>query len=315
MSRGPKLTAAIVVIMTIVVATSTVAYLRHAQQNRETLALFYQSDPRDFEPVPKPGVNDWLAWHHESVQTFEQFLREPHNVPNAQRHVIYIQPLDAIGDDRALLEKLRLFAEAFFDTEVRLLPPLRLDLTKVRHRDNAFTKTFQLHTADILKMLRPALPADAFCLLGVTMTDLYPDDSWNFVFGVAELKDRIGVYSFARFDPMNDPFHPELRFQRDTVILRRACRVLAHETGHMFGIRHCTFYRCLMNGANHLDESDSQPLHLCPVDFQKLQSSVRFDPLPHTRRLADVTRELGFADEAKWYSKRVRHVTDPTMSP
>ena len=30
------------------------------------------------------------------------------------------------------------------------------------------------------------------------MTDLYLDDRWNFVFGQASLRGRIGVFSFAR---------------------------------------------------------------------------------------------------------------------
>jgi len=36
-------------------------------------------------------------------------------------------------------------------------------------------------TTDILSLLVRLLAADAFILLGVTMADLYPDASWNFV--------------------------------------------------------------------------------------------------------------------------------------
>jgi len=38
-------------------------------------------------------------------------------------------------------------------------------------------------------------------MLSVTMVDIYPRDSWNFVFGLASLKDRTGVFSFKRYDP------------------------------------------------------------------------------------------------------------------
>lgn len=31
------------------------------------------------------------------------------------------------------------------------------------------------------------MPKDAFCIVGITMIDLYPKDSWNFVFGQASL--------------------------------------------------------------------------------------------------------------------------------
>jgi len=95
------------------------------------------------------------------------------------------------------------------------------------------------------------------------MTDLYPEPSWNFVFGQASLRERVGVYSFARYD---SAFYGEAR-DRDyeTLLLRRSCKVLAHETGHMFGLAHCIYFNCLMNGSNHLAESDRRPLHLCPV--------------------------------------------------
>ena len=56
-------------------------------------------------------------------------------------------------------------------------------------------------STDVLNFLRTKLPSDAFCILAVTMEDLYPDPTWNFVFGQASLTERIGVYSFARYDP------------------------------------------------------------------------------------------------------------------
>src|SRR5258708_2616267 len=118
-------------------------------------------------------------------------------------------------------------------------------------------------------MLRTRLPADAFAMIGITMLDLYPGPGWNFVFRQAYLRDRVGVYSFARYDPK---FYGEApAAEARDLIFRRSCKVLAHETSHMFGIQHCIWYRCLMNGSNHLAESDVRPLHLCPVDLLKLQ--------------------------------------------
>ena len=38
-------------------------------------------------------------------------------------------------------------------------------------------------------------------LKGVTLRDLYPSPEWNYVFGEASIKDRVGIYSFARYDP------------------------------------------------------------------------------------------------------------------
>ncbi|KAA0254364.1 hypothetical protein FBQ97_18045 [Acidobacteria bacterium ACD] len=126
------------------------------------------------------------------------------------------------------------------------------------------------------------------------MEDLYAGPSWNFVFGQASLTERVGVYSFARYAPESGsaPAHAPLL---------RACKVLAHEAGHLFGLWHCIYYACLMNGSNHLAELDRRPLHLCPVCLRKLQSSSRFDVTERYRRLRDLCCEAGFDDEAAWF--------------
>ena len=86
------------------------------------------------------------------------------------------------------------------------------------------------------------------------MYDLYPDPAWEYVFGQASSQDRVGIYSFARYDPL---FWGEKRTPEAKVdLLIRSIGVLLHETCHMFGLSHCIYYRCLMNGANNLTESD-----------------------------------------------------------
>lgn len=51
----------------------------------------------------------------------------------------------------------------------------------------------------------------------------------------------------------------------------RFLQVMTHEVCHMFGLKHCIWMQCLMNGSNHLEESDRRPPHLCPVCLRKLQ--------------------------------------------
>jgi len=46
----------------------------------------------DFQPVPVPGPQDWLAVHREPGQTFDDFRRSQAHRPDAQRRVIYLQP-------------------------------------------------------------------------------------------------------------------------------------------------------------------------------------------------------------------------------
>lgn len=56
-------------------------------------------------------------------------------------------------------------------------------------------------------------------------------------------------------------------------------KVSAHELIHTFGVHHCIYYECLMNGSNNLDEADHRPMELCPVDLRKLQKVCRLQAL------------------------------------
>jgi archaemetzincin len=263
----------------------------------------FAPDAPEFDPIPKAGPNDWLAVHPEPGQTFDEFKASRPNRPTQNQHVIYLQPLGNFAADRSpSIEKLREFAAAFFAMEAKTLPPAALDASKFTSRRNPYTGNPQILTGDVLNFLKAGVPRDAFCVIAITMEDLYPEPSWNFVFGQASLRERVGVYSFARYD---SAFYGGNRgSDYEALLLRRSCKVLAHETGHMFGLAHCTYFNCLMNGSNHLAESDRRPLHLCPVCLRKLQWSIGFDVTERYKGLEQVSRADGFANEADWFSRR-----------
>ena len=270
-------------------------------------------DPtHDFEPMGKPRGGEWLDVHPEPGQTFDAFRRAKRNVPDAKRRTIYLLPVGAFDARRSPdLEKIRKCAAAYFALPVKILPAHSLEGLTLTTRRNAGTGRRQYLTRDLLSLLGRKLPKDGYCLLGVTMEDLYPHPDWNFVFGQATLSRRVGVYSFARYDPA---FYGEKRSPADRerdrqLVLYRSAKVLVHETAHMFGIRHCIYYRCIVNGSNSLTESDSRGLPLCPVCLRKLASSAGFDVVKRYRRLRDVYRELGFRDEVAWIDRRLGRIT------
>ncbi|MFP4014709.1 MAG: hypothetical protein ACLFVQ_11530, partial [Chitinispirillaceae bacterium] len=86
------------------------------------------------------------------------------------------------------------------------------------------------------------------------------------------------------------------------------CKILAHETGHMFSMAHCTSYLCCMNGSNNLDEMDASPIHLCPVCLEKLKSSVNFNLSERYRNLETYYRLENLTAQAEWVRKRISHM-------
>lgn len=257
-----------------------------------------------FEPISAPRPGDWLAEHSEPGQTFEAYAASRPNRPDERRNVIYLQPLGPFFKDRSPdLGLLQDFAKTYFMLGVYILPAMEIDDLEVTSRINPFTGQRQILTRDVLTLLRRKLPADALCGLAITMEDLYPDPSWNFVFGQASLRKRVGVFSFARYDPI---FYGESRRKKSSrLLLRRSLKVLAHETCHMFSLAHCIYFKCVMNGSNHLAESDARPLRVCPVCLRKLQHAIGFDVLTRYRRLLHFYRNAALESEVEWLSSRL----------
>lgn len=259
-----------------------------------------------FSPVPKPEPADWLASHPEAGQTFTQFARGNPNRPDQTRNTLYFVPLgDYENSSGPALKSLKEFASAYFAMPVKTLPMRALDGLPIKVRSRSGGPN-QLLSTDVLNWLEPLVPDDAFCLLAITMEDLYPDEKWNFVFGQASLSNRVGVYSFIRYTPQFNG--QQANESAEGLVLRRSCKVLGHETGHMFGIKHCVHFHCLMNGSNHLQEADRQPMHLCPVCLRKLQSSVNFDVTKRYESLKQYSQDASWDDEAAWLGKRIESI-------
>ena len=168
---------------------------------------------------------------------------------------------------------------------------------KATSRINPGTGKKQWLTPELLRTIWEKLPADAYAMLAVTMTDLYPDESWNFVFGQALPEKRVGVFSFARYHPAWSGGKSD--DSTKTLVLRRALKVLTHEMGHMFGIEHCVHFQCNMNGCNSLQEADSTPMDLCPVCLRKLHHAIRFDPVKRYEKMRDFDAANGLDNSSQ----------------
>jgi archaemetzincin len=243
-------------------------------------------------PPPRPG--EWLATHHEPGQTFEDYRRSSPNRPDGRRRLLYLQPLGSMSlDQQRLIADTAEYLGRFYGLPVKTLDAI--DLTTIpakarrRHPDWGVPQIDSLYLLDLLK---PHVPADAVAVLGLTASDLWPNETgrkWNFVFGQASLRDRVGVWSINRLG--------NFKSERKLLCLR-TLKVAVHETGHMLGIQHCIAFMCGMNGSNHLEESDRQPLGFCPECEMKVWWACRLDPLRRYGQLAAFAGERGFETEA-----------------
>ncbi|XP_028376839.1 archaemetzincin-2 isoform X1 [Phyllostomus discolor] len=264
-----------------------------------------------FEPITLHSQSDWITSHPEPPQDFEEFFNDPsRKTPSPEKHSIYIQCIGSLGNTRVISEEyikwLKGYCEAFFyGLTVKLLEPVPVTATKCSFRVNDNTQNLQIHAGHILKFLKKKKPEDAFCIVGITMIDLYPRNSWNFVFGQASLTDGVGIFSFARYgsDFYSSSYEGKAKaFQKKSssdysvfddyyipavtsVLLLRSCKTLTHEIGHIFGLRHCQWLACLMQGSNHLEEADRRPLHLCPICLRKLQCAIGFNIIERYKAL------------------------------
>ena len=89
------------------------------------------------------------------------------------------------------------------------------------------------------------------------------------------------------------------------LLLRRALKLVCHEAAHGLSLAHCPQSRCLMQGANSLEEHDRHPLHVCPADLDKLRWNCGFEDRHRYHGLREYYQGAGLDEEAAWVSRRL----------
>lgn len=259
---------------------------------------------RFFRDVDAPGPSDWLSCHREKGQGFELFrgIYEP-LVRNRKK--FYVQP---IGEnfDGGVIRTLLEFARAFFPNVVfEVKGEVSLEKFEVKKRKNC--GVLQYHGGQILGKLRQMMNGNALAMIGITFEDIYNGDDNNYVFGLGSAASKTGVFSFARYDRR---FWGEE--ENNELLTYCAVKVMIHEMCHMFGLSHCIYFSCLMNGSNHLEEGSKKPFHLCPVCTRKILYLLNFNILEWYRTLTSLFIKHGryFDRNIEWYESRVTYLSN-----
>lgn len=293
--------------------------------------------PTAFQLLPRPGPDDWLACNRELGQSFRQYCKvtsytmaSPHASFDTVLLVVFVPSSSSEPDDTrasmlqdpSILDPVRRYVEAFYHPLRVQVVVERLDVvtrsgragarSNASHRTTIIDGEFDIETGVYAVSVRelsklalnvrtrdPGISRRTLVTMGLTMLDLRLDTGW--VYGCAMPNESSGVFSLARFHPAfcgPDPTAAKSDASSTSTIVRRACKVLTHELGHLFGLKHCTDLMCLMNGANHVTELNRQPMLECPACTQKLTRCMRWDLARRYARLATVSRELAFVGEA-----------------
>jgi len=253
---------------------------------------------------PKPG--EWLDIKKENGQTFSQYKLCNPRLPTIKRKVIYIQPLGEFSSEQLKIVKLTAeFMEDYFNLPVKIKKELPLSIIPDRaKRKHSWSGEQILSTYILREVLPPRLPRDAAVLIALTPIDLWPGKGWNFVFGQASLKNRVGVFSLYR---NGNPAKNEESF---LTCLRRTLKTCTHETGHMFSMKHCIKYECNMCGSNSRQESDRRPVVLCPECMAKVCWATKIEPNERYKKLILFCEKNGLKDEADFYKKSQKTISD-----
>lgn len=273
------------------------------------------SVPRPFErllplherlPPAQPG--EWLAEHDEPGQTYRDYLLSRPVRPTAARRTLYVQPLgEFTATQRKIIDRTAEYMEIYFGLPVTVQEPIGLEAipASAQRKHPRWGMPQVLTTYVLEKVLYPTLPDDAMARIAFTTSDLWPGEGWNFVFGQASLNRRVGVWSIYRNGD------PEAGDDAYRLCLLRTIKIATHETGHMFSMQHCIFFRCNMAGANHQAEADRHPLWLCPVCLAKLCWATGVEPADRFRRLTEFCERQGFEKEQAFFRRSLEAIEKP----
>ncbi len=289
-----------------VVSAGTRPTYPHSEESlRPFVSLIEQLDPVAAKKRPTQR-GDWLSEHPELGQSFDQFVRSRESPVRARYSRIYVVPMGTFSPARErLLAETREFVAVYFGMETVCLDHQRgIDVPAHAKRFLANGRHEQWLAPYLMTgILQPAVPSDAACVIGLAGTDLWAGPGTNFLFGLADPDHRVGVWSLAR---NGDPEAGEIEYRR---CLRRTLKTAVHEIGHMLGIDHCTANECCMNGSNHIEEADSQPIEYCPECLAKLCWTCRTDPIQRVTSLIEYAETVGLHAEAAAWRRELTQLT------
>eukprot|EP00929_Paragymnodinium_shiwhaense_P054322 TRINITY_DN27221_c0_g1_i1.p1 TRINITY_DN27221_c0_g1~~TRINITY_DN27221_c0_g1_i1.p1 ORF type:complete len:361 (-),score=37.61 TRINITY_DN27221_c0_g1_i1:91-1173(-) len=266
--------------------------------------------PQDTGEAPE----SWLD-RYQKTQTFDAFQSSMPFRPNSIKGVIDVLVVDSLN---SMKEKIHVDAlvhhlSAFFGFKVNLRAS-QINVDDWAHpRENPEDfKSVQYGAHFILSRLKAQTDPRSICTIGITAVDLYPPRSYDFVTGISDPTQRVGLYSFYRYGAGRKGDEGlDVKARRTMSLILTICR----ETMKLCGVCECHMMRCLMNPfpKGPPDVIRQLPLSLCCICLRKLHWLTQMDLLDRYARLPSVLADW-FPTETAWLWDRMQQCGLPTYA-
>ncbi len=241
------------------------------------------------------------------------YINSSPNMVDSTKKVVYLLPF---GNMKPEIEKLIQgeikYLEAFLQLKVKMLNRIPYDsikkMTSIQTRmvpssdfeyyskmkGGTPTLTEQIQASSFMDaVMKKNKPKDAIAILGITEHDIY-NPKYNFLFGISELKDGVGLVSTFRLIDYGQETKYNIR------------KVVSKQIINMFSIPNVKDYKCVLNFHNSIEELYYGKFDLSPRALEKLKYAIGFDYSKRFDDLAKFWNSEGNKEEAKYFDECLR---------
>ncbi len=155
---------------------------------------------------PNPKILPFDRQNYQQWKAQYEIQKIGHPIRMRRRSMI-IQPLSYYSTTYSIstveyevLKRLQDFCHAYFlGMDVSIGDPIDiLKLKGITTRVHTETGREQILINDLMKYLKKYKLNKVYCVVGITIVDLYPGQEWNFTLGHASLTEGVAMCSFGR---------------------------------------------------------------------------------------------------------------------
>jgi len=248
------------------------------------------------------------------------FINSNPNKVDSTKRVVYLLPFGNMKPEvEKLIQEEVEYLKVFFQLEVKVLDRITYDSIKKttsiqtrmvpssdfdyysKMKGGTPTLTEQIQATSFINgVMKQNKPKDAVAVLGITEHDIY-NPKYNYLFGISELKDGVGLVSTFRLIDYGQETKYNLR------------KVVSKQIVNMFSIPNVKEFKCVMNFHNNIGELYQGKFDLSPRALEKLKYAIGFD---YSKRFDDLakfwtkeknTEEANYYEECSRRTKKASH--------